>query len=327
MLVHISQRFDIINIMKTFGYVCRDNNGVLKSGNVQAATRADAIRQIKAMGHVPVSVTEGNLATPNISWRLTRNQIVGVTVAAGVLIVGLTVWRFSNRAPVPANPTPAQIQTSSANSPRPAAPSVSGDETTSPAVASSIETPSLETLPEPHPQVEPPPRARPPSPTSQAATPETVLEEEQAPQRPNQFKNSTEQLLAMAMSAPPGAMIPPLPIPGNLDEDFINSLTNTIVIYDDDDERTMQLKESVAVAKNQMLELLKQGQSVADVLKEYQETANERATIRSQAQRELNALHRSGKPQEAQEYMEKINESFKDMDIEPIALPKPRNPK
>ena len=144
------------------------------------------------------------------------------------------------------------------------------------------------------------------------------------PRRPTSFKGSTEQLLAMAMSAPPGAMIPPLPIAGNLDEDFINSLTNTIVIYDDDDERTVQLKENVAAAKNQMLELLKQGRSVSDVLKEYQETNNERAAIRSEAQRELNALHRSGKTQEAKEYMEKVNETFKDMDIDPISPPQPR---
>ena len=41
MLVHISRSFDIIATMKTFGCVCRDNSEALKSGNVQAANRAE----------------------------------------------------------------------------------------------------------------------------------------------------------------------------------------------------------------------------------------------------------------------------------------------
>ena len=311
--------------MKTFGYVYRNNNGVLKNGNLQATDRADALRQIKTMGHMPVSVTESKAIVSNVAWKPARHLISRMIIAGIAIVAGLAIWRFADQGPALENPVPDKMQTASGKSSSPVIQSQSVDEETSSVATSPVEPiPHKMGSPSHQQAAPPPPQSAPLSQRPQTDMPEAVAEEEQKPQRPNQFKNSTEQLLAMAMSAPPGAMIPPLPIPGNLDEDFINSLTNTIMIYDDDDERTAQLKESVAVAKNQMLELLKEGRSVADVLKEYQETANERAAIRSEAQRELNALYRSGQTQEAQEYMEKINASFRGMDIEPVSLPKPR---
>jgi len=129
------------------------------------------------------------------------------------------------------------------------------------------------------------------------------------------------------MSIPPGAPVPPLPIVGNLDSDFVNSLTNTIVIYDDDDERTANIKENVAIAKNQLLELVKQGRSVSEVLQEYQNKANEQADLRSEAQKELSELYQSGKTEEAKTFMEKVNKEFTESGITPISMSQPRKEK
>ena len=147
-------------------------------------------------------------------------------------------------------------------------------------------------------------------------------EEEHKPPRPSPYKTQTEALLSMAMSVPPGASIPPMPIPPDLDNDFANSLTNVIVIYDDDDERTAAIKEDVAVTKNQLLELVMQGRNVAEVLKEYQEETNKRAAIRSEAQIHFNKLLRDGSPDEAKAYMEEVNRAFAELGIEPICVPR-----
>jgi len=143
----------------------------------------------------------------------------------------------------------------------------------------------------------------------------------ETPVRPHQFKNKTEQLLSMAMSVPPGGFVPPLPISPEMEQDFAKSLTNEIVIFSDDDERTANIKENVAVAKNQLIEMVKQGRSVADVIQEYQKTRNEHTAARSEAQAELSNLYRSGKTQEAREYMEKVNKAFTEMGIDPVSLP------
>jgi len=126
------------------------------------------------------------------------------------------------------------------------------------------------------------------------------------------------------MSVPPGASIPPLPISKNLDADFVNSLTNTIVIYDDDDERTANIKENVAGAKNQILDMIKQGRSVSDVLKEYQDTVNEHASLRSEAQIELRNLSETSSPEEAKAYLDKVNKALKSLGLEPVSLPPSR---
>jgi len=118
--------------------------------------------------------------------------------------------------------------------------------------------------------------------------------------------------------------VPPLPISKDLDMDFVNSLSNEIVIYDDDDDRTANIKENVAVTKNQLLELVKQGRSVSEVLKEYEKQTNERAAIRSEAQVELSNLIKNGSTKEAKAYLENINKAFGDLGIEPITLPRAR---
>jgi len=312
--------------MKTFGYTLRDKEGALKKGSLQAVDRIDALRQIKDMGCIPVAVTEGKGVVPSARapWNpATWNRAVWMAAAGVVLIAALSVWLTADKKPAK---RPAPV-TAAAGTPsrsvRSALPTNQTVKTVRPApkpvpVPSAVGTPTRGVRDEtalPRPAVASEKRPH------QTPAPKPVAEE-QKPQRPSAYKTKTEQLLAMAMSVPPGSAIPPLPITQGLDSDFANSLTNVIVIYDDDDDRTAAIKEDVAITKNQLLELVKQGRSVADVLKEYQDTTNERAEVRNAAQRELTDLIKNGTPEEAKAYLDKVNKAFTELGVEPIAMPR-----
>ena len=308
--------------MKSFGYTFRDASGALKKGTLQAEDRADALRQIKAKGCVPVSVAEGQAAAGGPAWNPAWTVRGAWIAAAGVVLIGgLAVWHRAERKPVkrPAVVAADVKKTAPAAKPKPVKPA-----SAKPVQAAAQPAPAQPVPEKPTPAERPAtaaalPASRPgPAPAPQPAEPAA---EPVPPPSPSQFKTSTEQLLGLAMSIPPGNPIPPLPIVPGLDKDFVNSLTNEIVIFSDDDERTANVKENVAVAKNQMLELVKEGRSVAEVLKEYENTVNERAAARSEAQAELSNLYRSGKTQEAREYMEKVNKAFTEMGIDPVSLP------
>jgi len=303
--------------MKTFGYTYRDKEGALKSGSLQAPDRIDALRQIRAMGCVPVSVTEGKVAVAGRRAPWNRAVWIGVTVV--VLVAALSVWLNAAKKPAKrAAPVTAAVGTV----PR----TVRGSfgETALPASPPIAETPPVGT----------PPRGVPDEPAltnnsaivtksrpQPVAVSEPDVEQTAPPPTPRPFKTATEQMLSMAMSLPPGVMMPPLPIPPGIEDDFANSLTNKIVIFEDDDERTIEHKEKVAQAKLHLLELVKQGRSVSDVLNEYQETTNERVEVRNEAGMELANILKNGTPQEAKTYLDKINKAFTDLGIEPITMP------
>jgi hypothetical protein len=319
--------------MKTFGYTYRDKEGALKSGSLQARDRADALRQIKDMGYIPIAVTEGKapVAGARTSWNpATWRPAVWVGAAAGVVLVAaLSAWLMASKKPAKRS-APA---TTTAETPRRGARSALPASQTAKAVPLAAPKPVLATDPvavTPL-QINRDATVQPNSAVVSKKSPSQVSasepgEEEQTPKRSSPYKSKTEQLLAMAMSVPPGAAMPPLPITRELDSDFADSLTNVIVIYDDDDDRTAAIKEDVAVSKNELLELVMQGRSVAEVLKEYQNTTNERAAIRNEAQRELADLLKSGKPEEAKAYLDQINKAFTDLGIEPIAMPRKKMP-
>jgi peptidyl-tRNA hydrolase len=305
--------------MKTFGYSCRDNSGALKKGTLRAIDRTDALLQIKTMDCIPISVTEGKGETTSSRMariHTGRNTIIYLVVAIVVLIVAMVEWRIVHQNPVAKNQPIATFAT------KPLPKNVYSTPQTNQTVKTVQAVPRTVPAPPTSHKDDAPQTAIAKTPTSrETITPEPETEMEPQTKRSSPYKSATEQLLAMAMSVPPGARIPPLPIAGNLDKDFANSLTNTIVIYDDDDANTVSMKENVAAAKMQLLEAVKQGRSVAEVLQEYQNSANEKISARNEALQELTALYQSGKPEEAQAYLEKINKAFNDLGIAPISPP------
>ena len=131
--------------------------------------------------------------------------------------------------------------------------------------------------------------------------------------------NTVEQVLFMALSSEDGGGMPPFPIDDNasLTNAFLAAMTNSIVIYDTDDERTVALKERVADAKNQLKKIYEEGGSIYDALMEYQHYVNEGAQIRSEVIRHYMRLRKEASPEEAEAYRLEAN---KELEREGIAI-------
>lgn len=263
--------------MKTFCYVMRDKTGALKRGALQAADRADALQQIKAMGSTPVSVTEGKAAAVRPTW----TRAAWPAAACAGLVVALAVWRLADRQPKaegrrqeagerpnPSSQTSQPRKTSQTSQPTPPK--------QKPAVAVSA-VPASGAPASRAPALMPPPAANRTTPPVKKPEAEPPAE----PQRPAPFKTVTEQVLAIVASMPAGAHIPPLPELTDMDNDFARASTNTLVVFDTDSEELANRLETVAWAKVDLAELVKQGWKPDEVLNELARQHNEKASLRS----------------------------------------------
>ena len=121
------------------------------------------------------------------------------------------------------------------------------------------------------------------------------------------FKTRTDQLLAMALSGDPNRGMPPLPPMRISNQEFMESLKQKIEILDTDSEAVKKMKQMVLDARKEILEQLKQGRTVQEVLKEHEKLRNENGKLRQDAQRELNAIFASGDIEGAKKYFETMN--------------------
>ncbi|MDR3221344.1 MAG: hypothetical protein LBU46_04945 [Candidatus Accumulibacter sp.] len=327
--------------MKTFAYTLRDTSGALKHGALRAADRADALRQLNAMGGAPVSVSEGAKGGAPVSVsegakgggasRSVRpSAAMPRTAALAVALIGAAgawvVWHClrANKPPLRAR-QPARAALAVAPGRTAAPPSGATPETepvlqtpaapvraavSPPEPQSRTETQALISLASALPQA--------PLPAQAAAAPEL----DPQPLKTPAFNNLSDNVLALALDVPPGSPIPPVPIPAGMEQEFAKSLTNEIFLYDSDDGRTAALKERVAIIKNELARMAAGGRNVAEALEEYQRETNENEAMRSKAQRELTALYRQGSLQKARDYMNEMNQVFKEYGVGPISMPR-----
>ena len=92
--------------------------------------------------------------------------------------------------------------------------------------------------------------------------------------KPPLFKNPCDQVIAMAISTKPGDAMPPLPDLAGIDQDFANSLLSPIVINDDDSDEVKNIKEMVIEVRKTLVEEVKHGGTVMDVLMAHQAEMN-----------------------------------------------------
>ncbi len=167
-----------------------------------------------------------------------------------------------------------------------------------------------------------PQSTEPPVLPSDASTNETAqsLEEKFA----GRLRHGSEQLLSMIISTDETG-VPPLPISPEDEEalrkDLLIAITNDIVIFDDEDSKTQEVKERVANAKSQLAEILKNGGNVVAAIREYKDFVNEGIKIRSEVLEkigpEIDAITNDA---EAVEYVESVNKALEKEEIPPIRL-------
>ena len=92
--------------------------------------------------------------------------------------------------------------------------------------------------------------------------------------------------------------------------DFMIAITNDIVIYEDDDEKTVAFKERVADAKNQIAKILEDGESITNAIAEYVNFINENKRIRDKVIAEYRRLKVEASQEEANAYLVEANKAL-----------------
>ena len=237
--------------------------------------------------------------------------------AVAILVIAALVAYFLLRNPAPSEPRDSGTPPSRSASTGPRIPPV---ENLAPYEPRDGGTPSPQPVPVTLPNSDRRDAAAVPSAAPTNATETAASAEALTPGR--RLRHGSEQLLAMIISTDETG-VPPLPISPEDEEslrrDLLAAITNDIVIFDDEDAKTQDVKERVADAKRQLADILQKGGSVVEAIREYEAHVNEGAKLRSEViakiAPEVDAIEDDAK---ALEYVESVNEALKKEDIPPI---------
>lgn len=134
------------------------------------------------------------------------------------------------------------------------------------------------------------------------------------------FSNPSDQVIALAISTPPGQAMPPLPDLQGIDKDFMRSLLSPIKINDDDTDEIKDLKKRVKAVKEELVEEIKNGGSVQDVLLAHQKEMNRLSESRLMAIQEMQRIAGENGVEAAQEFANRVNERFSEQGIPKIPV-------
>ena len=241
--------------------------------------------------------------------------------AAAVIILAAVAFLLLRKGPAPSGPRDGVAP------PRPA-PIASPAPSTSPAAAAPSAAPE-EPLGDPPREPAAAPSTLQPADSSTSSPPATnaTLLPPRRTQRPTGFSGGpVEQLVAMMAGANDRSGMPPMPIPSekSLLRDLEAALTNDIVVYDDDAPETVAFKERVADFKNQLAGIVRDGGSITNALKEYENWVNENKAIRDAVVQEYRRLREEASQEEADAYLAAANKELEAEGIETVNLGKER---
>ena len=137
------------------------------------------------------------------------------------------------------------------------------------------------------------------------------------------FENACDQVIAMAISVGPGQSMPPLPhLNKSLEQDFVNSLANPIVIGEDDPDDVKELKARVKETKAYLVQEIKKGGSLLEILREHQAEVERNADSHLMAVQEMQKLRAECGEEAALAFVKEVNEAFRARGIPEIELKK-----
>ena len=125
------------------------------------------------------------------------------------------------------------------------------------------------------------------------------------------FEFSSDDLIAMAISVKPGESMPPMPIDANIDKEFAASLLSPIRINDDDSDEVKEIKARVIETRAYLAEEIKRGGSVYQALMDHQNEQNRIADNRLMAIQEMQKVRAEMGEDAANEFRDRVNESFR----------------
>ena len=295
----------------TYTYTYRDEKGAVRTGTVDAANRAALFSELRGRGISPLSVKEGGdkpLTKKSIGL---QQKAVLCALACLVLLVGVSLIFVTRDGTGPTNGSARTkgVGTTVVKAKTGAAQAEASNMV--PRVTANIRDSSAKA-------------AAANVVTSEVQAPElpsigTNLPPQSAPLPPPTFDTASDQVIAMAIQADEHGM-PPMPLSGSLEREFLESLKKEIVILDTDDEQTRSLKESVKATRAEIKKLMDEGMTFNQIMQEHQKLANENAKIRDDATLELKKILDSGDVEGAKAYKRRINLALDQMGIKGLSV-------
>ncbi len=135
------------------------------------------------------------------------------------------------------------------------------------------------------------------------------------------FATGTEQVMGWIFNTVPGDMPPILPqIPIFEEAHLTEILFNKNEIKDDDDERIVELKENVALAKKEMIKFIKEGGMPDEFLEYYRNILVDAHREFQSSQQEVFKMVRED-PEGAAAYLEMVNKRLDEKGIKRVRIP------
>ena len=135
------------------------------------------------------------------------------------------------------------------------------------------------------------------------------------------FRRPTDQIIAMAVSAEPGAAVPPLPIGPDAERGFLDSLSEPILDLDSDTPKVRRLKAMVREARAQIAEAMRGGSSFREAMEAHVRECARIADARAEAVRMAQEVRREGGEAEARAFTERANAVLEADGVPPIPVP------
>lgn len=142
------------------------------------------------------------------------------------------------------------------------------------------------------------------------------------PSRPPVFTHSTDDIISMALAQNSGGQMPPLPLSGNMDKEFLRSIEEPIIIEPGDSEEIKERKRIVREARLEIKKLMDQGMHFNEIMADHEKVFNENAEIRAQAIAEARKIRDEGDTEGTAQYVDAMNAAFENMGIDKIDMPK-----
>ena len=139
-------------------------------------------------------------------------------------------------------------------------------------------------------------------------------------ERENALPTGADQMLAM-MTANNGFGAPPLPQMNNFENDFADALKIPIEILPTDSKEIKELKERVIAARKEMLDLMAEGFSANDVIKDWEKMQEDNVSVRLDAVHKVKEFLKEGDRESAQILCDEYNKVLERAGIMKIELP------
>ena len=134
------------------------------------------------------------------------------------------------------------------------------------------------------------------------------------------FDNVIDQTLSIALSVPPGHALPPMPNLGpGADKEFAAALNKPIVIKEDDPEDVKKAKLLVQAGREAILEELKNGKSVSQIIADHCAIVNDNVKLHNTVREEYNKILEEGDLEAAEEYRLGANEILEKAGAMPVS--------